>query len=487
MSEILPVAAEHNMPVFSVGEISQALKRALEDTFGRVRVRGEVSGATRAASGHIYFSLKDADAVLEAVCWRGTVARLGLAPEDGMEVVATGRVTTYAQRSKYQIVVESVELAGAGALLKMLEDRRKKLAAEGLFDAERKKPLPFLPDVIGVVTSPTGAVIRDILHRLGDRFPRHVLVWPVPVQGEDAAPKIAAAIAGFNGIEGLGRGAAVPRPDLLIVARGGGSIEDLWAFNEEIVVRAAAASRIPLISAVGHETDTTLIDFAADMRAPTPSAAAEMAVPVRIELLAQVMDDGGRMVGAVNRLLAERRTQVEGLGRGLPHPGRMVEEAAQRIDDWSERLGNAARVGIGARAARLSGVAARLASPRQMIVHAGRELGREVQALEFAMKRVLAEPARRFEQAGALLESYSYARVLERGFALVSDEAGAPVTSVEALAPGAGIGVRFSDGEAAATVTGVAGPDGGGGPARKHAPSARRRPAAKDTRQGQLL
>ena len=485
MSENPPAAAaEHNMPVFSVGEISQALKRALEDTFGRVRVRGEVSGAMRAASGHIYFSLKDADAVLEAVCWRGTVARLALAPEDGMEVVATGRVTTYAQRSKYQIVVESIELAGEGALLKLLEDRRKKLAAEGLFDAERKRPLPFLPDVIGVVTSPTGAVIRDILHRLGDRFPRHVLVWPVPVQGDDAAAKIAAAIAGFNDI---GRGAAVPRPDLLIVARGGGGIEDLWAFNEEIVVRAAAESRIPLISAVGHETDTTLIDFAADVRAPTPSAAAEMAVPVRIELLAQVMDDGGRMVGAVNRLLAERRTQVEGLGRGLPHPGRRVEEAAQRIDDWSERLSNAARVGIQARAARLSELVAQLTNPKQMIVHAGKELGRETQALRSTMKRALAEPARRLEHAGALLQSYSYARVLERGFALVSDEAGAPVTSVGALAPGKRLGVRFSDGEAAATVTGVASPDGAGGPAKKPAPPARRRPAAKDTRQGRLL
>jgi exodeoxyribonuclease VII large subunit len=487
MSENTPAAAEHNMPEFSVGEISQALKRALEDTFGRVRVRGEVSGAMRAASGHIYFSLKDEDAVLEAVCWRGTAGRLAVVPEDGMEVVVTGRVTTYAARSKYQIVVESLELAGEGALLKLIEDRRKKLDAEGLFDAERKRPLPFLPDVIGVVTSPTGAVIRDILHRLGDRFPRHVLLWPVLVQGEDAAQQIAAAIAGFNGIEGLGRGATVPRPDLLIVARGGGSVEDLWAFNEEIVVRAAAESTIPLISAVGHETDTTLVDFAADVRAPTPTAAAEMAVPVRIELLAQVMDDGGRMVAAVNRMLAERRTEVEGLGRGLPHPGRMVEEAAHRVDDWSERLSIAARVGIEARSARLSGVAARLASPRHMIVHAGKELAREAQALHSAMKRALAEQARRLEHARALLESYSYTRVLERGFALVSDEAGAPVTSAEALTPGLSIGVRFGDGEAAATVTGVSSLHEGSGPAMKRRPAARRRSPAKDKRQGRLL
>jgi exodeoxyribonuclease VII large subunit len=485
MSENPPaVAVEHNMPVFSVGEISQALKRALEDTFGRVRVRGEVSGFKRAASGHLYFSLKDEDAVLEAVCWRGTAARLGLAPEDGMEVVATGRVTTYAARSKYQIVVESVELAGEGALLKLLEDRRKKLDAEGLFDAERKRPLPFLPDVIGVVTSPTGAVIRDILHRLGDRFPRCVLVWPVPVQGEDAAPWIAAAIAGFNG---LGRRAAVPRPDVLIVARGGGSVEDLWAFNEEIVVRAAAESRIPLISAVGHETDTTLIDFAADVRAPTPSAAAEMVVPVRIELLAQVMEDAGRMAAAVNRMLAERRTQLKGLGRGLLHPGRMVEEAAHRIDDWSERLINAGRVGIEARGARLAHLTARLASPRQMIVHAGKDLARDAQALQSAMKRRLAEQTRRLDHASALLQSYSYARMLERGFALVSDEAGAPVTSVEAVAPGMGIGMRFHDGEAAATVTGVTSTEGGRGPAGKLTPPARRRRPVKDTRQGRLL
>ena len=270
--------AAANLPEHSVSELSEAIKRTLEGRFERVRVRGEISGFKRAASGHLYMALKDENAVLDAVCWRGLAGRLTVAPEDGLEVVATGRITSYPGRSKYQIVIESLELAGEGALLKLLEERRKKLAAEGLFDPERKRPPPFLPTVIGVVTSPTGAVIRDILHRLSDRFPRRVLVWPVLVQGKGAAEQVAAAIEGFNRLEPDG---PVPRPDLIIVARGGGSLEDLWAFNEEVVVRAAAGSRIPLISAVGHETDTTLIDHAADLRAPTPTAAAEMAVPVR--------------------------------------------------------------------------------------------------------------------------------------------------------------------------------------------------------------
>ena len=265
------VNMDHNLPEMGVGEISTMLKATVESAFQRVRVRGEISGFKRAPSGHLYMTLKDDDAVLDAVCWRGTAARLRLLPEDGLEVIATGRLTTYAGRSKYQIVVESFEVAGEGALLKHLEDRRRQLAAEGLFDADRKRELPFLPDVIGVVTSPTGAVIRDILHRLADRFPRRVLVWPVLVQGDGAAEQVAYAIKGFNALDDA---SAVPRPDVLIVARGGGSIEDLWAFNEDIVVRAAARSDIPLISAVGHETDTTLLDFAADVRAPTPTAAA---------------------------------------------------------------------------------------------------------------------------------------------------------------------------------------------------------------------
>src|SRR5580658_2533674 len=279
--------ARPNLPEFTVSELSAALKRRIEESFSYVRVRGEISGFKRHSSGHCYLALKDAEAVLDAVCWRGTALRLQVKPEDGMEVVCTGRLTTFPGRSKYQLVIESMELAGIGALLKILEERRKRLAAEGLFAAERKKKLPFLPRVIGVITSPSAAVIRDILHRLGDRFPRHVLLWPVAVQGEGAAEQVVAAIEGFNRLTPGGR---VPRPDLLIVARGGGSLEDLMAFNEESVVRAAAASLIPLISAVGHETDTTLIDFASDMRAPTPSAAAELAVPVLTDLNSQLAD-----------------------------------------------------------------------------------------------------------------------------------------------------------------------------------------------------
>src|SRR5215813_6465908 len=275
-----PLPVTHNLAELTVSELSAAIKRTLESGFDRVRVRGEISGLRRPGSGHLYLQLKDDAAAIKAVVWRSTAIRLGLNPEDGMEVVATGRITSYAERSEYQLVVDRLELAGLGALLKMLEDRKKKLAAEGLFDVARKRPLPLPPEVIGVVTSPSGAVIRDILHRLADRFPRHVLLWPVMVQGEGAAAEVAAAIRGFNELPERGR---LPRPDLIIVARGGGSLEDLWSFNEEIVVRAAAASMIPLIAAVGHETDVTLIDFAADVRAPTPSAAAELAVPVRME------------------------------------------------------------------------------------------------------------------------------------------------------------------------------------------------------------
>src|SRR5215469_5720721 len=333
----------NNLPEYSVSEISQAVKRTLEGAFERVRVRGEISGFKRAASGHLYFSLKDEEAKLDAVCWRLSAGRLAVTPEDGLEVVAIGRVSSYPGRSSYQLVVESLELAGEGALLKLLEDQRRKLAAEGLFDAARKRALPFLPEVIGVITSPTGAVIRDILHRLEDRFPRRVLLWPVLVQGEGAKEQIAAAINGFNAIR---PGGALPRPDLLIVARGGGSLEDLWAFNEEIVVRAAAASTIPLIAAVGHETDWTLLDHASDRRAPTPTAAAEIAVPVRAELLADVMQDGARLARAMSRLFDQRRLHLAGLARGLPDPQDLLGAAAQRLDDRAERLRLAADGGL---------------------------------------------------------------------------------------------------------------------------------------------
>src|SRR5271170_683104 len=336
MDDLLVAASPRtNLTEYTVSELSLALKRSIEEEFGYVRVRGEVSGFKRHSSGHCYLALKDADAVLDAVCWRGTALRLQVKPEDGMEVVCTGRLTTFPGRSKYQLVIETMELAGIGALLKLLEERKQRLAAEGLFAEGRKKKLPFLPDVIGVVTSPTGAVIRDILHRLADRFPRHVLLWPVAVQGEGAAAQIAAAIEGFNQ---LVPGGAIPRPDLLIVARGGGSLEDLMTFNEEIVVRAASASAIPLISAVGHETDTTLIDFASDRRAPTPTAAAEIAVPVRFDLVAEIAAKGGRLTGGIARLFADRRIRLEGFARGLPDPAALIGSKTQQLDDRAERL-----------------------------------------------------------------------------------------------------------------------------------------------------
>ena len=467
-----PPPAVHNLPEFTVSEISHAIKRTLEEGFSHVRVRGEVSGFKRAASGHLYFSLKDEDAVLDAVCWRGTAGRLSIAPEDGLEVVATGRVSAYSGRSRYQIIVDALEVAGEGALLKLLEERRKKLAAEGLFDAVRKRPLPYLPNVIGVVTSPTGAVIRDILHRLADRFPRHVVVWPVLVQGEGAAEAIAGAIAGFNALE---PGSRVPRPDLLIVARGGGSLEDLWAFNEENVVRAAAASEIPLIAAVGHETDTTLIDFAADQRAPTPTAAAEMAVPVRSELLAQVIDGERRLFHAMARGLDDRRIRVEGLARGLPRPGAILDAARQSVDDRGERLDLALKALVAERRHDLRAVPALQAT-----------LGGLIQAKRTAYARVEGrlrdEPLRReiergrertvdaFDRAGrgatallerlgtaltamtGLLDSYSFQRVLERGFVLVRDARDQPVTSAAGATPGLEITLSFHDGDAAAVV-----------------------------------
>src|SRR5476651_2286012 len=325
-----------NAPEFTVTELSSALKRTVEDAYGHVRVRGEITGFRGPhSSGHCYFALKDEGAKIEAVIWKGVHGRMRFKPQEGLEVIATGKLTTYPGSSKYQIVIEAIEPAGIGALMALMEERKKKLAAEGLFDAARKQELPWLPDVIGVVTSPTGAVIRDILHRLEDRFPRHVLVWPVKVQGEGSAEQVAAAIRGFNALPEHGR---IPRPDILIVARGGGSLEDLWSFNEEIVVRAAAESMIPLISAVGHETDITLIDFAADKRAPKPTAAAEMAVPVRSELIAEVDDYARRVNGAWIRGMDERRSDFRSASRALPQPDELLAIPRQRFDSASERL-----------------------------------------------------------------------------------------------------------------------------------------------------
>src|SRR6266571_2117697 len=315
MTDAATTEVRLNLPELTVSELSMALKRTIEDAHGYVRVRGELGSVKYHTSGHIYLDLKDDKACLAGIVWRNVAPRIKLKLEAGLEVVVTGRITTYPGQSKYQIVIETLEPAGLGALMALVEERKRKLAAEGLFDAARKQLLPFLPEIIGVVTSPTGAVIRDILHRLTDRFPRHVLIWPVAVQGDGAAAQVAAAIAGFNGIAA---GGPIPRPDLLIVARGGGSLEDLMPFNEEIVVRAAAASAIPLISAVGHETDTTLIDFASDRRAPTPTAAAEMAVPVRLDLLAEIAAKSGRLSGGLARFFADRRVRLQGLARGLP-------------------------------------------------------------------------------------------------------------------------------------------------------------------------
>ena len=486
-----PVAeTAHNIREYSVGEISQAVKRTLEGAFGHVRVRGEVGRPNYHGSGHLYFTLKDESAALDGVCWRGTVGRLGLRLEEGMEVVCTGRVSSYPRNSRYQIVVEAVELAGEGALLKLLEDRRKRLAAEGLFDSERKRALPFLPGAVGVVTSPSGAVIRDILHRLADRFPRPVLLWPVPVQGEGAAERIAAAIAGFDR---LAAGGPVPRPDLLIVARGGGSLEDLWAFNEEIVVRAAAACTIPLISAIGHETDTTLIDHAADRRAPTPSAAAEMAVPVRAELAARVLDLERRAVAGLDRAVRERGLRLDGLGRALPDPDRLLEQGRQDLDAYAERLDRAAAAGLEAAAHGLARAAAGLRHPREALARAGERLAgaaariagaaraalRDAGAgfagldarrrLPRAAAGLLREREGRLRAAAGMLESLSWERVLDRGFAVVRDGGGAPVPRAAALAPGQEVSIQFADGRRGARIDDgptrrAPEPQGGGGP-----------------------
>lgn len=464
----------NNAPVFSVTEVSGLVKSTVEGAFSYVRVRGELSGFKRAASGHMYFALKDENALLDGVCWRATAGRLGLRPEDGMEVIVTGRITTYPGRSKYQMVVETMELAGEGALLKLLEERKRKLAAEGLFDEDAKQDLPYLPDVIGVVTSPTGAVIRDILHRLADRFPRHVLVWPVLVQGDGAAAQVAAAINGFNAMAPDG---PIPRPDLLIVARGGGSLEDLWAFNEEVVVRAAAESAIPLISAVGHETDWTLIDLASDVRAPTPTAAAEMAVPVRYEVMAQIADSEGRLIRAVRRKLDAARREVTSLGRGLPNLRRVLEDSAQRLDDWSERLENGLKTGLARRRAR---VPSRIPSPRRVITDGKQRVAREADGLGRAARRLVARKRDRLAHIAQLLESYSYERVLDRGFALVATPDGKPVTSVTQLSPGDDVTLRLKDGVEAARIV-------GGAPAARPKRKAKAPDTGNDDPQGSLL
>ncbi|PRX32753.1 Exodeoxyribonuclease VII large subunit [Meinhardsimonia xiamenensis] len=403
-----------NAHEFTVSEISGAIRRVIEDEFGRVRVRGEVGRVFLARSGHLYFDLKDERSVLAAVSWKGQVGRLTVRPEEGMEVVATGRLTTFASQSKYQLNVEDVRPAGVGALMAMLEKRKAKLAAEGLFAPERKKRLPFLPEVIGVVTSPAGAVIRDILHRLRDRFPRHVIIWPVAVQGEACAPEVARAIEGFNR---LAPGGPIPRPDVIIVARGGGSIEDLWGFNDESVVRAVAASDIPVISAVGHETDTTLIDYAADLRAPTPTAAAEMAVPVRLELLARLTDMEARLTRAIGLALDRRRQRLADLSRALPRPESLTLAHAQRLDMLSERLPRALRAVVQVKRLQLTRTAAPLRPGALKALSAERRrlLEDRAERLELAMRRNLQRRSERLQRLAAGLRPAPLRRELQEG------------------------------------------------------------------------
>lgn len=476
-------ARRSNVPELSVSELSGSVQRALEEGFGRVRVRGEIAGMKLAASGHLYADLKDENANLNIICWRTTVQRLKIKPEDGLEVICTGKITTYPKSSRYQMIVDSIELAGEGALLKMLEDRKKKLAAEGLFAVERKVALPYLPRVIGVVTSPTGAVIRDILHRLNDRFPRHVLLWPVVVQGDGAAEQIAAAIRGFDSLPVNG---SVPRPDLLIVARGGGSLEDLMAFNEEIVVRAAAECSIPLISAVGHETDTTLIDFAADVRAPTPTAAAEMAVPVRTELLAATMDSARRLLAGMTRLIDHRRERILGTAARLGDPRRLLEIRTQSLDHAAHRLDTSFDKGIKARETQVVRLGARLPDPKQVVVlktqaltHAVHQLDgvfdksikrRETQVVRLGSSlrhpRTLIERenqrlhdrAERLKNTGSrltverqqalgslnrMLESMSFKKVLERGYVVVRDADGKLISDAARVESGQSLALEF--------------------------------------------
>ncbi len=477
-----------NTPEFSVSEISGAVKKAIEGGFGHVRVRGEVGRVSLPRSGHMYLDLKDDRSVLAGVIWKGRAQALAHRPEEGMEVIATGKLTTFPGQSKYQMVIEDIAPAGAGALMAMLEKRKAQLASEGLFAPERKKPLPYLPEVIGVVTSPSGAVIRDILHRLRDRFPRKVLVWPVAVQGAKCAPEVATAIRGFNQ---LTPGGALPRPDLLIVARGGGSLEDLWGFNEEVVARAAALSDIPLISAVGHETDTTLIDFVSDMRAPTPTAAAELAVPVRMELLAWVDQQGARLSRALTTTLGQKQQRVRDLGRALPQVESLVESPRQRLDFLTERLPTALRGAAAQKRLKLSEAALRPSiltrrlredqrrltalSDRLMPALSRRtadarrgldqatgglrgdvlatRVSRQNERLDGLLRR-LSDRATRGQEARAarlealdrLRETLGYRETLKRGYAVVYGD-GQVVTGTKAAAEAKSLEIEFADGK----------------------------------------
>ena len=433
-----------NVPEFSVGELAFSLKRTLEENFGRVRVRGELSRVSIAGSGHMYSSLKDDDAVIDAVCWKGNLNRLSVKPEEGLEVICIGKISSYPKSSKYQLVIESMELAGEGALLKMLEERKKKLAAEGLFAPERKQKLPYLPRTIGVVTSPTGAVIRDILHRLDDRMPSHVLVWPVLVQGEGAADQITNAINGFNNIT---NNSQIPKPDLLIVARGGGSLEDLMAFNEENVVRAAAESKIPIISAVGHETDTTLIDYAADLRAPTPTGAAEKAVPVRAELLAYTLECEQRIISGINRLITEYAHRLEASSRGLGDPAKLLDIKTQNLDHLSDKLSASFSNFTTQKQTRLAETAGRLQSPKSLINSAEQALTRWSEQLQSAPKTLLQNNEKTLDHLGKMLNAYSFENTLQRGFAVIRTPDGTLVSNTKTAQTHDTLNIQFKNNE----------------------------------------
>ena len=462
---------QSNTPEYTVSELAYSLKRTVEETYGHVRVRGELGRVTVAKSGHCYLDVKDDKAVINSIIWKGVMNRLSMRPEEGMEVICEGKLSTYPGRSNYQLVIEKMELAGAGALMALFEKRKKMFAAEGLFDPERKRELPFIPKTIGVVTSPTGAVIRDILHRISDRFPSHVIVWPVLVQGDKAADQITAAINGFNS------GDSFPRPDLLIVARGGGSMEDLWCFNEENVVRAAASSKIPIISAIGHETDWTLIDFVVDYRAPTPTGAGEKAVPILEDWLETITDYGLRLSRGLRRNVTEKRTalsaarlpRLEGVIAApqqrldlavarLPRPERLFEPMRQRLVLAASKLPTLGRLLDGPKS-RLGMVAARLRPEpiRQSAIRQGQTLAQISSRTEQAIKRKLEQDSQRLTKAAQLLDAYSYQGVLERGYALVQNEAGDVVRSKDNVKAGEGVTLTFADGKRKAVIDGAAG------------------------------
>lgn len=462
-----------NMPYFTVAELSGAIKKTIEGQFEFVRVRGEISRPSTPASGHVYFSLKDANTTLSAVIWKGMAAQISVKIEEGLDVICTGKVTTFGGQSKYQIIVSQLEVAGEGALLKQLEDRRRRLAEEGLFEASRKQPIPKMPRRIGVVTSPSGAVIRDILHRLSERFGVHVLIWGVPVQGQGADKRIADAIAGFNALPIEG---PVPRPDLLIVARGGGSLEDLWCFNEEAVVRAVADSQIPVISAIGHETDTTLIDYVADLRAPTPSAAAELATPVAHELQTRLLELAARLSGAVSRRFDTAKTLLRGAARGLLHPAEFIARQTQHLDMATSQLDAGIERQLGAKQLRIARIADRLPAPSTRLNHVSDRLAAASARIQGLVDQRLASHGQTLSGLERLLQANSFERVLERGFVLITDTKGRAIKRSAEAGIGAEIGVRFADGARRACLD----PDSGAGKSAVKKATPKKSSAASD-------